>query len=484
MCYGSVRAGYGRVQFVLGAPCAANSPDLARIRKSIGRRVFSRVRDVRSHNTNDGMEIAVLDLIMFPLDRTLDGPAGRRTMPIGSGSALSVAAYALVAALALCASGAGAAATAEADDALGTVTAAPSGEPDSPADAPPAAGAQGSNPDSTGAPAQAKDVAPVRHAENSAAAPEIQPEAPASVKPAGAPASAKPAGAPAATSAAKPAEMQAKPAKTPTHASAAKSRPKTAEAPSAQEGAGAGRVTVPESERVGRELDRTDRGIARARRSVAISKNTQAQKLLSSGLDFQSDARGACKVHQYARAERLTLVARDYADRAARMVGPPREDPDYVEHVLQRTDDALDRAKDVLKNGAGQDARNRHEDLKRSQKEAWKTLKAGDVGQAYKQTLAVREGVLDLLGKLSDLPVPREAAEKAISGAQVALEQATKELGPRPSGEAARLVRLANSYLDKARDSFNKKSYRSALLQAKVVERHLERAVDVGRPRG
>jgi hypothetical protein len=237
-----------------------------------------------------------------------------------------------------------------------------------------------------------------------------------------------------------------------------------------------------EADRVSTELERTERFVGRAQKSIVLSKNTRAIKLFTSALDFQSDSREAYKVRQYARAERLTLASRDFADRASRMVGPPREDPDYVEHVLRRTDDALDRAKDVLKTGAGRDAWNQHEALRDEQKDAWKVFKSGDVGSAYKQTLGVREGVLALLRQLQDLPVPRETAEKAIGGAEAALEQANKELGPKPTIEAMRLVRLANEYLAKARQSFSHGSYRSALLQAKVVERHVEHAVDVGRP--
>jgi hypothetical protein len=238
-----------------------------------------------------------------------------------------------------------------------------------------------------------------------------------------------------------------------------------------------------ESDRVGSEVERTERFAARVQRSVLTSKNTRAMKLFASALDFQADSREAYKVRQYARAERLTLAARDFADRASRMVGPPREDPDFVERILKRTDDALERAKDVLRNGADRASWRSHEDLRNQQKDAWKTFKDGDVGSAYKQTLAVREGVLVLLRQLQDLPVPRETAEKAIGGAQAALEQANKELGPKPNAEAVRLVRLANEYLAKARQSFQRGSYRSALLQAKVVERHAEHAVDVGRPR-
>jgi hypothetical protein len=237
-----------------------------------------------------------------------------------------------------------------------------------------------------------------------------------------------------------------------------------------------------EADRVSAEMERTERFVGRAQKAIVLSKNTRAIKLFTSALDFQSDSREACKVRQYARAERLTLAARDFADRASRMVGPPREDPEYVDHVLRRTDDALERAKDVLRTGAGRYAWSQHEELREEQKDAWRVFKSGDVGSAYKQTLGVREGVLVLLRQLQDLPVPREAAEKAIGGAQAALEQASRELGPKPSFEAARLVRLANEYLAKARQSFSRGSYRSALLQAKVVERHVEHAVDVGRP--
>jgi hypothetical protein len=267
-----------------------------------------------------------------------------------------------------------------------------------------------------------------------------------------------------------------------TRPSRAPARPKTARARRHAPRPAAVHDTFTEADRVQTELERTERFVGRAQKSILTSKNTRAIKLFTSALDFQSDSREACKVHQYARAERLTLAARDFADRATRMVGPPREDPDYVEHVLRRTDDALDRAKDVLKTGAGRYAWNQHEGLRQEQKDAWKIFKQGDVGSAYKQTLGVREGVLVLLRQLQDLPVPRETAEKAIGGAQAALEQASRELGPRPSVEAQRLVRLAGEYLTKARQSFQRGSYRSALLQAKVVERHVEHAVDVGRP--
>jgi hypothetical protein len=351
---------------------------------------------------------------------------------------------------------------------------------------------------------QAKDEAPAEQNENAATpsteklpeatlipAAEAKPlESPAAKPPAGSPQRVAPTGGtgggPHPRTGARPVARGVKGA--PKNRALAKT-PTSGKPPSAAQSLGeAPRSSAPhegltESDRVAFELERTERFVTRAQRSILLSKNTRAMKLFTSALDFQSDSREASKVRQYARAERLTLAARDFADRASRMVGPPREDPDYVDHVLRRTDDAIERAKDVLKNGAGRYAWRKHEDLKQEQKDAWKIFREGDVGGAYKQTLGVREGILALLRQLQDLPVPRETAEKAIGGAQAALEQANKELGPKPSAEALRLMRLGNEYMAKARQSFQRGSYRSALLQAKVVERHVEHAVDVGRPR-
>jgi hypothetical protein len=401
-----------------------------------------------------------------------------------------------------------------ADETPPAATAAPDSDPTPQADAAPVGGAPAPAPaaavdslvaapavqDTSKAPeTQAKDASPGEETENATTQPsEKLPETPlvpsALAKPIETPAAKPPAVAPsqskAGGAAVKPrarvggraiAGRGAKVA--PRNRALAKSPATKTHANGAPSKSGIPHEGLSEADRVASELERTERFVGRAQRSIVQSKNTRAMKLYTSALDFQSDSREACKVRQYARAERLTLAARDFADRASRMVGPPREDPNYVEHVLKRTDDAIERAKDVLRTGASRYAWRRHEDLKQEQKEAWRIFKVGDVGSAYKQTLGVREGVLALLRQQQDLPVPREAAEKAIGGAQAALDQANRELGPRPNVEAVRLVRLANEYLAKARHSFNRGSYRTALLQAKVVERHVEHAVDVGRPR-
>jgi hypothetical protein len=242
-------------------------------------------------------------------------------------------------------------------------------------------------------------------------------------------------------------------------------------------------AAIPEKERVIRELERTDRVVARSQAKVGVGKNARAVDLLGSAGDFQSDAREAFKLSQYVRAERLTLAARDYADRAARLVGPARDDPDYVAGLLDRTDDALDRANEVLHGGASPPLERRFEALKRDQKDARKDFKEGRVSDAYKGTLAVREGVLALLRDADDLPVPESAAQRAVRGAERVLDHATKEIRASQTPESGRLLRLGSTYLEKARASLARHDYRSALLQAKVVEQHVERAMDAARAR-
>jgi hypothetical protein len=215
---------------------------------------------------------------------------------------------------------------------------------------------------------------------------------------------------------------------------------------------------------------------------VPRSRNARATDLLGSADQFQQDARSAYDLKQYARAQRLTLAARDYADRAARIVGPATDDPEYVEGVLERTDDALDRLKDVLRSSERSRDRTQYESLKDDQKGAWKQLHDGDVRSAYSSTTLVRDGVLSVMQRLPEIPISCDAAEKAVRNAERAREKAAGDLGAKPAVEAAKRLAQADGQLSKARSYLERGDCREALLRAKVAEQQLERAVDAARP--
>ncbi|MEK7315256.1 MAG: hypothetical protein AAB011_03680 [Candidatus Eisenbacteria bacterium] len=239
--------------------------------------------------------------------------------------------------------------------------------------------------------------------------------------------------------------------------------------------------TPDESARARQAVERTETILRSVKTKVARSFNRKAREEFETATAHQQEAREAFSENLYARAERLTMEARGTAREIAVHLGPPEDDPDYVAMTLDRTDDALGRAREVLRDGGGNLERDRLAPLERRQKEARRLEKDGATRRAYAMTRDVRDGVLTLLRECNDLPVREETAEKALKRASRALEQAKGELGDRLNTAADRLAREARAQMAKARASFARKNYRDTLLHSKLVERNLELAVSAQR---
>lgn len=240
-------------------------------------------------------------------------------------------------------------------------------------------------------------------------------------------------------------------------------------------------VPLTEAERVLREITRTDRAINDAEGRVRRSGSDKARSDFKNARDRQAEAREARYQAFYARADRLTLEARAYVKSAMIQAGPRENDPEVVGRAIDQTDDALDRAKQILEDAEPMAHRRTFESLRDRQEDARRLYKNGALRSAYAETRDVRGGVLELLKQCADLPVSRETARKALRRAERALAQTRKEIGPRPVVRAARLERDAELQLARARSSFARNSYKDALLHSKLVERHLQRAMEARR---
>jgi hypothetical protein len=236
------------------------------------------------------------------------------------------------------------------------------------------------------------------------------------------------------------------------------------------------RPALAESERVAREVIRTNRLLASVEPKVNRSGNDKAKDDLSTAVSRQVEARQAMAESQFARAMRLTLEARAYVKSAGTKVGPLEDDPDAVGRALEQTDDALARARDVIEDSGDPRARRSHETLEVKQRAARDLLKEGKTRRAFAETRQVRDGVLQLL-RSAELPVSEDAAKKALKRAEHATERAEVDLGARPTLEARRYEREAKAQLQKARVAHARRNYRETLLYAKLVERNLELAV-------
>ena len=244
--------------------------------------------------------------------------------------------------------------------------------------------------------------------------------------------------------------------------------------------AGAPTGTPAESDRVARELIRTNRLLSTVEPKVNRSGNDKAKDDLASAVSRQVEARQAMDGNLFARAMRLTLEARAFGKSASTKVGPLEDDPDAVGRALEQTDDALARAREIIE-GAPPKAKSSYDALETQQKAARDLHKEKKIRRAYAETRRVRDGVLQLLRECANLPVSEATARKALKRAERATERADGDLGASPTAEARRLDREAKTQLQKARVAHSRGNYRETLLYAKLVERNLERAIGAQR---
>ena len=361
-------------------------------------------------------------------------------------------------------------------------TAAPSGPASSSSDPPPGAtSSAASAATSDAAPSSLTPASPATAGGGAQAAPSSQTAPSATTAPAATtPASSAPK--PGVTRAKTKAKTKAKPVPSkPAPAKDAAAEPAPAKPKPTPVAPGTNQTKIDEGTRVRADIERTEAILRSVRAKVLKSFNKKAREEFEKAAAAQHDAREALTQNLYARAERLTQEARTQAREIAVHLGPPQDDPDYVGMALDRTDDAIGRAREVLSEAGGTEEGDRLSALEKRQKEARRLQKDGATRDAYAATRDVRDGVLTLLRDCDDLPVPEATAEKALKRATRALEEAKGELGERLTTAAEKLARDARVQMEKARVAYARKNYRDTLLYSKLVERDLELAVSAQR---
>jgi len=100
-------------------------------------------------------------------------------------------------------------------------------------------------------------------------------------------------------------------------------------------------------ERVGRELDRSDRLIDKARSLIEESGHEKARALLDRGVQTQIRAREFFDEGKYEVAHQLTLKAREFVVRAVGMVEGPI-DPERVKRTIGATDGLMEGVRPII----------------------------------------------------------------------------------------------------------------------------------------
>jgi hypothetical protein len=179
-----------------------------------------------------------------------------------------------------------------------------------------------------------------------------------------------------------------------------------------------------------KEYDITQSVIEKVRRLVEESGNPRAEEPLMRAMDIQRQAGRQLERHGAVTAGlRLTMIARDYARRAAKLAGEPSENKEFVFRELQKSWEILRRVKDEMHDGGPSTAADLLRSAFERQEEAESSFREFRFRVALRLTNLARELAhksLDLSGGGREADPAR--VRRAIERTNEVLERVKKEL--------------------------------------------------------
>lgn len=197
-----------------------------------------------------------------------------------------------------------------------------------------------------------------------------------------------------------------------------------------------------------REYEITQNVIEKVRRLVEESGNRRAEEALRQAMEVQRQAGRELTSNGARAGKRLTLVARDYARRAAKLAGELSENKEFVFRQLERTREVLRRAREDLR--GNDDPRVR--DLMRTAQERQGQAETSYRERRFRVALRLTNLARELAHKSLDLsgPGPGTAPEevmRTLNKTDEALRRAAEDL--RAAG--SELLDEARGLQDRAR---------------------------------
>ena len=114
---------------------------------------------------------------------------------------------------------------------------------------------------------------------------------------------------------------------------------------------------LPDPDRVLAQLERTRELLERARERIEECNNDRARAAIRTAFEMQARAEAAAREGRFLGALQLTMSARERALSALRLCNLEENQHDAAERALQRTDEVLLRAEDVVSAAANEFAR-------------------------------------------------------------------------------------------------------------------------------
>jgi tetratricopeptide (TPR) repeat protein len=239
---------------------------------------------------------------------------------------------------------------------------------------------------------------------------------------------------------------------------------------------GAQAQNPPSGELVQLAIDRTDVRIEQAEALVLGSDNAQAALHLEAAVSLQGRARTSFAAAEMTMALRLTIEARDHADRAIAIIRN-LPDPDRVKAQLERTRELLERARERIEECNNERARAMLRAAFEMQVRAEEAAASGRYLVALRLTVNARERAQNALRLCNLEENIQEAADRAIQRTDLVLTRAQDAIEDCDDEKARASLAQALELQSRAKAEFTAERYRAALSLTMAARRAAYRAV-------
>lgn len=153
---------------------------------------------------------------------------------------------------------------------------------------------------------------------------------------------------------------------------------------------------------------------------------------------------------------------------------------DRIEDELHRTDEAVQRAAEIVRESQSQRANELVSHASAVQLEAWERFRSGRLVIAGQLTLQARELAVRSITLAREDSSLRNRAAREGEKAERAWQQAREQLSDRPSSHAIRLLDEARSQMERGRLQFQEQHYEAALRLAVSAQSLIRQALGSG----
>jgi hypothetical protein len=244
----------------------------------------------------------------------------------------------------------------------------------------------------------------------------------------------------------------------------------------AQKAIGAVQVSDYNAATVGRQIERTDDLLSRARDKVGQTGSQKAVSLLESAIKTQIEAKEFFRGNSLRIALKATLKARESAAQAVDIAGSDRYNAYLVERELHRTDELIAKAADIGEElGSNGVIRGLLENAREMQSQAYVSYRSDNMRTAMNKTSRAREITRKaLMGMEKDFQPER--IERFLHHSDRLISEVREVLSEIPNAERERLLETAIEHQDAASAAFSRGDLQTAIVEAKAARELVNKA--------